>query len=105
MTADEYPKLVFQDPFDEREQFEAASRGYLSTALVQQEDGTTYSVSFYDCVRLGQDLEYEVSAGRMWLADPGMIVLPEVTLENMSTAIRKLAVEGYFNSLRPIEKN
>ncbi len=99
---DEYPKLTFQTPFDERAQFEAASRGYLSTVRVQLEDGATYEVVFYDHVRLGQDLEEEVSSGRMCVADPGMIVLPEVTLENIRTAVGRLALEGYFDSLRPL---
>jgi hypothetical protein len=102
MTDEEYPKLLFSEPFDERAQFESAARGYLSTALVQLKEGTTYSVLFYDCTRLAQDLEYEVSAGRMCVAEPGMIVLPEVTLENMNIAIRKLVAEGYFDHLRPI---
>ena len=35
---------------------------------------------FYDPVRLQQDLEEEVKAGRPLIAEPGMIVIPEITL-------------------------
>ena len=101
-TAD-FPKLVFDYPFDERSQFEAKARGYLSHAKVQQSNGAFYPVVFYDPVRLGQDLESEVSTGRKCVADPGMIVVSEVTLENMTAAINKLTEEGFFNHLKPIE--
>jgi len=104
MPANEYPVLLFETPFDERSQFEASSKGYLSGVSVQQQNGNTYPVVFYDCVRLEQDLEYEVSSGRMCVADPGMIVVPEVTLENMLIAIKKLDIEGYFNSLQPVPR-
>jgi hypothetical protein len=102
MHENEYPKLLFDTPFDERAQFEAEARGYLSNVYVQQSDGATYAVVFYDCVRLAQDLEYEVSAGRSCVADAGMIVLPEVTLEHMRTAVGRLSEEGFFDHFRPI---
>jgi hypothetical protein len=96
-----YPKLVFDASFDERAQFEAKSRGYLSNVYAQQSDGSMYPVVFYDCIRLAQDLEYEVSTGRMCVADTGMIILPEVTLECMKIAVKKLTDEGYFKQCRP----
>ena len=99
--AGEFPRLIFGTPFDDRAQFEARSAGYLSDVLVEQSDGSTYSVVFYDCTRLAQDLDYEISSGRMCVADPGMIVVPEVTLVNIRAAIEKLTNEGYFNALRP----
>jgi len=102
MAENEYPKLVFDAPFDERSQYEARDRGWVGTACVQTADGATYRVTFYDTVRLAQDLEYEVESGRMCIAEPGLIVLPEVTLENMETAIRSLAEDGYFDNLRPV---
>lgn len=104
MPESEYPLLVFESPFDERAQYEAKARGYLSHAMVQQSDGTTYPVVFYDTVRLAQDLEYEVSIGKMCVADVGMIVLPDVTLENMRIAVNKLTDEGYFKGLKPIQE-
>ena len=100
MTDDAYPKLTFDTPFDERAQMEAKARGYLSNVYVQQSDGTIFPVVFYDCIRLSQDLEYEVSTGRMCVAEIGMIILPEVTLDNILIAVRKLTVEGYFQLAR-----
>jgi hypothetical protein len=98
-----FPKLLFEYEFGERERFEAKARGYLSHVVVEHSDGSRYSVVFYDCVRLQQDLEDEVSAGRMCVADPGMIVVSEVTPENIRTAVDRLAAEGFFGKLRPLD--
>lgn len=102
MNNDEFPKLIFDTPFDERSQFEAKAKGYLGCAKVMLENGNKYPVIFYDNTRLGQDLEYEVSSGCGFIADLGMIVLAEVTIENMSKAVRTLAKEGYFQGLTPM---
>ncbi|MDX6704553.1 MAG: hypothetical protein QOK16_749 [Solirubrobacteraceae bacterium] len=96
--------LVFQAPFDEYEQTDARDRGYVGHASVRTAPDATYKVTFYDTVRLPQDLEYEIQTGRMCIADPGLIVLPEVTLENMETAVRHLFEEGYFDDLKSLEK-
>jgi len=101
---DEYPRLIFDPPLDERLQFESRARGYLGDVLVELRDGSSYAVVFYDCTRLAQDLEYEISTGRMCVADAGMIVLPEVTLDNMRAAVKRLAAEGYFNGLKPTDR-
>lgn len=100
--SDTTPTLIFEHGFDERKQAEARARGYQSHVYVQFADGSRYRVVFYDCVRLQQDLEYEVSSGTMCVADPGMIVLPEVTLENILKAVQKLARDGYFPNFRPV---
>jgi hypothetical protein len=100
MTKDTYPRLIFDETFDERARFEAKARGYLSHVKVVLSDESAYPVVFYDCARLGQELAYEVSSGRMCVADIGMIVLAEVTVENMDIAVRKLAREGFFKGLR-----
>lgn len=103
MPSDDYPRLTFDSPLDERLLFEVRAGGYSGDVLVQLRNGASYTVVFYDCTRLSQDLEYEVSTGRMCVADVGMIVLPEVTLDNMRTAVKRLAEEGYFDGLKPIK--
>lgn len=91
--------LLFDEDFDERAQFEAHSKGYLSHVRVRIADGKVYSVIFYDPVRLGQDLEVRVSMGKVFLADPGMIVLSEVTLANMQVAVDRLESGKFFEAL------
>jgi hypothetical protein len=94
--------LFFDYDFDERAQYQATARGYLSHVRVQVADGTMYAVIFYDHVRLGQDLEEEVKLGNGFVAYPGMIVLDELTLEKMQRAIDRLELEQFFQSLVPI---
>jgi len=97
-------RLVFTQPFTSVEEQEAKDRGYLSHVLAELEDGSLYPVFFYDFVRLQQDLEEEAKQGRPFIADPGMIVLPEVTLVAMQAVVRTLSEEGYFDYLRPLSK-
>lgn len=97
----ESPALTFATAMDERDRYEAEARGYLSHAKVVFPDGRTYPVVFYDTVRLTQDLEHEVAEGGACVADPGMIVVPSVTLEHMESAVRQLSGIGFFDALTP----
>ncbi len=94
------PKLGFQFPFDEAAAYDAEARGYLAHVYVEFQDGSRCPVVFYDAVRLQQDLEEEAKAGRAFIAEPGLIVLPEVTLGRMQDAIAYLHKQGYFESFR-----
>lgn len=91
------PRLVFAYDFDERAAFEAEGRGYLSYAHVALPDGSRCPVVFYDPVRLHQDLEEEAARGTPFVAEPGMIVVPNVTLGNMEKAVSKLYEAGFFS--------
>ncbi len=101
-TATEPAVLVLPEDYDERSAYETPSRGYLEGATVLLADGSRYSVYFYDPVRLGQDLEECAKIGRPFLAEPNMIVLPEVTEPAMRTAVEQLARQGYFQQLKPL---
>jgi len=96
------PTLEFAGGFDDREAFEASARGYRSHVCVVMPSGERYPVVFYDAVRLQQDLEDEAKSGCPYIADPGLIVLSEITLENMQEAAERLAGEGFFDSFRPL---
>jgi hypothetical protein len=97
-------KLVFACDFSEREAWEAQSRGYLSHVLVEVGGDRLYPVIFYDAVRLQQDLEESARHGRPFVADPGMIVLQEVTRPAMEKAVQRLHAEGYFDYFVPLDR-
>jgi hypothetical protein len=44
-----------------------------------------------------------MKSGEAFIAEPGLIVIPKVTLEYMEAAVRKLFDKGYFESLTPIK--
>ena len=98
-------KLVFAREFSEREAFEARDRGYLSHVLVEIDGEHLYPVVFYDPIRLQQDLELSAKHGRAFIADPGMIVLADITIEAMQEAVQRLWQEGFFKYLVPANKD
>jgi len=93
--------VSFPEGYDNRLAFEAPSKGYLRDVMVQL-DGTRYKLFFIDPVRLQQDLEADVADGRAYYAEPGMVVLPEVTTEAIHKAIAGLLREGFFHYLKPL---
>jgi hypothetical protein len=97
--------LVFVRDFSEREAQEARDRGCLSHVLVEVDGQRLYPVFFYDPVRLAQDLTTSAEHGQSFIAETGMIVLPEVTIENMRDAVNALYKEGFFDHLIPVDRD
>ena len=62
-------------------------------------DGLEVALSFRDPVRLSQDLEDGVMAGRSCVAEPALIVIPKVTRAHMEAAVTELYMEGFFDRL------
>ena len=102
MIANRKPELIFEGNFDDREAMECRDRGYRSHVWVKLANGECYPVVFYDALRLQQDLDDEVKTGNPFVAEPGLIVVPEVTLDYMEKAACRLAEEGFFDALRPV---
>jgi hypothetical protein len=48
-------------------------------------------------------LTAETELGTPFLAEPGLIILPEVTREGMEYAVRQLWEQGYFESLKSLK--
>ena len=97
------PKLLLCQPFDDRTAWEASSKGWYSGATVELPDGSRHPVFFYDPVRLAQDLQAEVGLGRPCLAEPAMIVVPDITEASMLAAVEYLYAQGWFEHLRRAE--
>jgi hypothetical protein len=97
------PTLFFPYGFDERIAAESEQRGYFGQAIVELPNNARVKVCFYDPIRLTQDLENALESGEFCVAEPGLIVIPSVTLEHMQHAIEQLYSEGYFDSFVPLE--
>lgn len=98
------PTLTFRYGFDHDDEIDTPLKGYRSDAIVVAPDGQEYTVYFYDPVRLRQDLEEEIKNGRPYVAEPGLIILPQVTRQAMESAVQELWLQGYFAMLRPAQK-
>jgi hypothetical protein len=101
-TAAELPVISFPEGFDDRWEYEMPLKGYLSNIEVGLVDGRRFVVNLIDPIRLAQDLEAEAASGRPYFAEPGLIVLQEVTTRSIREAIHSLWREGFFESLKPI---
>ena len=93
------PRVIWPEGFDERAAFETLLKGWLS-AQVELEDGCRYAVYFSDPSRLQQDLDEALKSGRPCFAEPGLIILPEVTVKTMREAVQFLCKQGFFASLK-----
>jgi len=93
------PTLSFSCDLDDRAAFEVEQKGYFERAIAELPDGRQVKVCFRDLVRLAQDLEAEQKLGRISIAEPGLIVIPKVTVENMQRAIKELYHQGFFDRL------
>jgi hypothetical protein len=93
------PRVIFPVGFDERAAVEAPLKGWLS-AQVELEDGCRYAVYFSDPIRLQQDVDDAVQNGRPCFAEPGLIIVPEVTVQSIEAAVQFLWKQGFFASLR-----
>jgi hypothetical protein len=99
MNEENEPKLSFTCNFDERTAWEVEQKGWFEGVVVILPNGLRIPVSFWDPVRLSQDLETGLKFGEICLAEPGLIVLPKVTYEYMQKAIRQLFEKKYFDRL------
>ena len=96
------PEVIFPEGFDARWEAEMTDKGYLSDVVVRLEDGARYLVNFFDPVRLSQDLQVLTESGSPFVAEPGLIVIPEVTRDAILTAIQGLNAAGFFETLKPL---
>jgi hypothetical protein len=93
------PRVIFPEGFDERAASETPLKGWLS-AQVELEDGCRYAVYFSDPTRLQQDMDEAVKSGRPCFAEPGLIIVPEVTVQTVQDAVQFLWQQGFFASLK-----
>lgn len=88
--------------FDVKTAFEVELKGWFDAATARLPDGVEIPLAFRDPVRLSQDLEAEVSAGRSCVAEPALIVIPKVTRKHLEAAVAQLYESGFFDQLAGI---
>ena len=76
---------------------EVKKKGYCNDVIVTLSDHSKYKVCFYDPIRLAQDLEEE-----NYIAEPGLIIIEEVSVKNIENAIHELWLGGYSEQVKPI---
>jgi hypothetical protein len=94
--------IVFPPEYHERRELETPDKGWLSDVEVDLDDGSRYALTFFDLVRLAQELAEDAKAGRPYFAEPALVALPEVSTAAIQAAVPGLLQDGYFAHLRPI---
>lgn len=92
------PQLEFPEGFDDFA-WEAEAKGWLPGVRVRVGD-RAYTLTFYDPVRLAQDLE-EALEQRVVFAERNLLVLKEVTRANIVAAVAEIAANGGWSDLTP----
>jgi hypothetical protein len=89
-------KIEYPIEWDVQDKMERPAKGWLSNVKVILENGSEFELTFYDPVRLAQELEEEKKKGKNGIIEKGLMVIPAVTKENIEMAIKQAEVEGYF---------
>ena len=97
----DYPRLVFAHEADERD---LAPHGYRGDVVVELADGESFPVYFYDPDAIREELDGRARSGfGQFVAEPGLVVIPELTVAGMKSSVLELIEVGYFTHLRPCE--
>ncbi|MBY0525775.1 MAG: hypothetical protein K2R98_20450 [Gemmataceae bacterium] len=95
----EYPRLVFVHDVHERD---IAPHGYRGDVVVEFATGEIFPVYFYEPDAVREELASNVKWGfARFLAEPGLIIIPEISVANMKSSVSALIETGYFTHLRP----
>lgn len=90
------PTIEYKYGLNEMEEFEMKFKGYRNDVIVIFSDDIKYELCFYDLSRLGQDVQDEEM-----IYEPGLVVVKEVTKENIEKAVIRMWKENFFNKLQP----
>jgi hypothetical protein len=81
--------------------FEALSRGYRQ--VYASKGNEVFLLHIYDIVRLKQDFETELESNGFFGIEPNIILVKEVTLNNIAYTLERLNRQSFFESLKSIE--
>ena len=95
------PTYTFRFPegFDDRDEAEMTSKGFLTGSVLELPDGRRFPVTFFDPIRLAQDLEQAGQHGVSVVAEPGLLVVPEVTSDAIKVVLDELTRQRFFDPI------
>jgi len=97
----DYPRLVVAHDVDERD---VAPHGYRGDVVVKFADGESFLVYFYEPDAIREELDGRSRSGfGRYVAEPGLVVIPEICVTGMKSSVLELIEVGYFTHLRPVE--
>ena len=100
VETDVHPRVIFPEGFDARAEEEMPEKGWIG-AVIELPGGSAYPVRFIDTANLLHDLKLGLEGARRCFAEPGLVVLPEVTVDAVRAAALRLWEGGTFDDLAP----
>lgn len=93
-----YPEGYIEDSYF---QFEVEAKGYLQNVILRFLN-RDYKLTFYDPIRLEQDILEELKIGKYYFAS-NLIVVESVNIEHINDAIMGMIRNGDVIHLLPVE--
>ncbi|MGD9128465.1 MAG: hypothetical protein PVH19_13900 [Planctomycetia bacterium] len=90
--------IFFEYSLDENIIYELGQKGWCCAQLVVSKK-VICPLTFYDPIRLQQDFEAEIECGNHYLFVPNIIVIPEINISNMKSAVESLFQSGELDHL------
>jgi hypothetical protein len=92
---------VFAHDVDERD---LAPHGYRGDVTVELAHGESFPVYFYEPDAIREELDGRIRSGfGRFVAEPGLVIIPEICIAGMKSSVLELIEVGYFTHLRPCE--
>lgn len=104
INVDDRCDIVLPDDSDDRCLTKATERGYLSHVIVSMHDGSRYPLFFIEPIRIQQDLDRLSKSPPGFLAEIGLVIVPDLDLATLKSVVRNLIDRGYFRYLHTIEE-
>ncbi len=102
MDSEGFPKLILLD-WQEDDEWLIRSKGWFCHNQVELSNGNRYQICFYDKARLGQELDDNVKNGKPFFIEDALIILSEITVENMKAAITEAEKQGFFENIKSVQ--
>ncbi len=97
----EFPRLVFSHELDNG--YGIAPHGYRSDVTFELCKGVGFPVAFYEATAICEELQAREKHGLgAFVAEPGLLVVPTISIESMKIVVKELVEIGYFTHLLPI---
>lgn len=95
-------KVIFLED-TELAEYEAINKGYRNDIYIKISN-MIYNIRAYDLERLLQDFETELEEYGYFSVDPNLVLVKEVSKDNIYLTIKGLFKQKYFDDLKPIEE-
>ena len=98
-------KLIFTTGYNSSDDEITKFKGHRSDIILIDNDGCHYELHFVTLERLALDLKYSVDNGKKYFTHVCLIILEEVTKDEILNCVKDLAAINYFKRFTPIEKS